>query len=74
MTHLSVSEVARRLGVRPREISDLLYARMLSDRHCPIVAGRRLIPEEYVADAAAALRARGRDGGGPCTSTPTGST
>src|SRR5258707_4235080 len=45
---LSVSEVARRLGVAPRVISDLFYQRRLSDDVCPLVSGRRLIPVEYV--------------------------
>ena len=27
MSHLTASEVARRLGVRPRDISDLFYRR-----------------------------------------------
>jgi hypothetical protein len=56
LRHLSVSEVARRLGVRPRVISDLFYQRELRDDLCPIVAGRRLIPEAYVSAIAEALR------------------
>ena len=45
---LSVSEVARRIGARPKDISDLFYCRELRDDLCPIVAGRRLIPETYL--------------------------
>ena len=45
---LSVSEAARRLGAKPKDISDLFYARALRDDIAPIVAGRRLIPEDYV--------------------------
>lgn len=45
---LSVSEVARLLGAKPKDISDLFYARELRDDIAPIVAGRRLIPEDYV--------------------------
>ena len=45
---LSVSEVARLLGAKPKDISDLFYARELRDDIAPIVAGRRLIPENYV--------------------------
>jgi hypothetical protein len=60
MSHHTVSEVARRLGVRPREISDLFYQRRLSDESCPIVGGRRLIPPDYVPTIASALQARGR--------------
>ncbi len=55
---LSVSEVARRAGVPPREISDLFYRRALRDDLCPIVGGRRLIPESYVPEITAALERR----------------
>jgi hypothetical protein len=53
--HLTVSDVARRLGVRPRDISDLFYARQLDDGVCPVVGGRRLIPGDYVPAIATAL-------------------
>lgn len=56
--HLTVS-VARLLGVRPRDISDLFYRRVLRDDLCPIVGGRRLIPPSYVSVIAAALRRAG---------------
>lgn len=56
MSHLSVSEAARRLGARPRDISDLFYRRLLRDDLCPIVAGRRLIPPDYLDCIAQALR------------------
>lgn len=58
--HLSVSEVARRLGSMPRDISDLFYRRELRDDLCPIVGGRRLIPESYVPEIEAALRRNNR--------------
>jgi hypothetical protein len=64
MSHHTVSEVARRLGVRPREISDLFYQRRLSDERCPVVGGRRLIPPDYVPTIASALQARGSTGQG----------
>jgi len=60
MPYLSVSEAARRLGTRPKDISDLFYRRMLRDDLCPIVAGRRLIPEDYLDCIAAALKRQGR--------------
>lgn len=59
MKHLSVSEAARRLGARPRDISDLLYRRRLSDDSCPIVGGRRLIPESLLDVIEMALRHAG---------------
>ena len=55
----SVSEVARRLGVKPRDISDLFYRRELNDDLCSIVAGRRLIPEDYLPVISETLNGRG---------------
>jgi len=62
---LSVSEAARRLKARPRDISDLFYRRHLRDDLCPIVAGRRLIPEDYLEIIADHLRRAGRLCGRP---------
>jgi hypothetical protein len=53
--YFSVSDVARRLGATPRDISDLLYRRELRDDLCPIIGGRRLIPESYIHQIEAAL-------------------
>ena len=60
MSHLSVSEVARRLGANPQDISDLFYKRKLRDDLCPIMAGRRLIPLDYLDQIRLALRRYGR--------------
>lgn len=60
MAHISVSEAARRLGAKPKDISDLFYRRVLRDDLCPIVAGRRLIPENYLCMVAHALKRAGR--------------
>ena len=60
MDYLSVSEAARRLGARPKDISDLFYRRALRDDLCPIVAGRRLIPETYLGMIGLALKRAGR--------------
>jgi hypothetical protein len=57
---VTVSEVARRIGARPKDISDLFYLRKLDDRQCPVVGGRRLIPEEYIPVIAMVLRDAGR--------------
>ena len=62
--YLTVSDVARRLDVRPRLITDLFYQRRLSDARCPIVGGRRLIPEDYVSTIAFALREQSGEEGG----------
>jgi hypothetical protein len=58
--HLSVSEAARRLDARPKDISDLFYRRALRDDLCPIVAGRRLIPENYLEVIRDALKRTGK--------------
>jgi len=60
MAYLSVSESARRLGAKPRDISDLFYRRTLRDDLCPIVAGRRLIPENYLDVIRLTLKRAGR--------------
>lgn len=62
---LSVSDVARKLEeqlgcpVRPRDISTLLYDRVIDDSRCPVVGTRRVIPLEMLPDIEAALIARG---------------
>jgi hypothetical protein len=65
MQYVSVSEAARRLRAKPRDISDLFYRRQLRDDLCPIVAGRRLIPESYLDLVALALKHAGRPLGKP---------
>jgi hypothetical protein len=59
-TYHTVSQAARRWGVPPRLISDLFYSRRLDDARCPIVGGRRLIPDDYMPEIEAALRHAGR--------------
>ncbi len=56
---LSVGDVARQLGVRPSRITQLFYERRLRDDLCPVVAGRRLIPPDYVQFIAMELRRKG---------------
>ena len=60
LSHLSVSEAARRLGANPQDISDLFYKRKLRDDLCPIMGGRRLIPLEYLDQIVKALKDAGR--------------
>ena len=63
--HMSVGEAAdhlsRELGVtvNPRWITTLFYERRLRTDLCPIVGGRRLIPQSYLPMIAMALRRRG---------------
>jgi hypothetical protein len=59
--YLTVSEAARQIpGARPKDISDLLYLRRLDVGRCPLFAGRRMIPVNYLDEVAAALRQAGR--------------
>jgi len=60
MHFYSVSEAARHLRARPKDISDLFYRRELRDDLCPIVAGRRIIPEDYMDLIRQALRRHGK--------------
>jgi hypothetical protein len=59
MRYWWVSEVARKCGVPPKIISQLFYDRQLSDDICPVVGGRRLIPDHYVGEIERLLRQRG---------------
>jgi hypothetical protein len=71
MKVLTVSEVARSLGVAPYRISELFYRRILNDTVCPVVSGRRLIPVEYLPEIEAEFRRRGLMGE-PVTTTGVG--
>ncbi len=46
--------------MKPKDISDLFYQRELRDDLCPIVAGRRIIPESYLDMIHMALKRHGR--------------
>jgi hypothetical protein len=60
MRSFVVSDVARLLGCNPKDISDLFYQRKLDVDRCPIVGGRRLVPEDYLPEIKAVLQATGR--------------
>ena len=53
---LFVGAVAARLNVSPHVVSYLFQMRRLDCNLCPVVAGRRLIPEEYVPEIAREVR------------------
>lgn len=57
---LSVSDAANRLGARPQDITAAFYARHLDCDRCPVVAGRRLIPADYIEAMAIELRRLGK--------------
>jgi hypothetical protein len=59
VNHVTVSQAARLWGIPPRLISDLFYARRLDDRRCQVVAGRRLIPADYLTEIERVLRESG---------------
>jgi hypothetical protein len=59
MTHLTVSQVARQFGIRPRVISDLFYSRILDDTRCPIAGRVRLVPSNYLPRVKRVLSERG---------------
>jgi hypothetical protein len=57
----TISDVARKLDVAPRTISDLFYGRHLDEGHCPRDhRGRRTIPASYVGEIERVLRERGK--------------
>ncbi len=56
---LGVGDVARRLGVRPAQVTQLFYERRLREDLCPIISGRRIIPEDYLPVIAMELRRKG---------------
>jgi len=66
---LSISEVADRMGCRPRDVSDLLYQRKIDPRTCLIKGGRRLLPESILPEIETLLRRAGRVAGFPAIET-----
>ena len=61
---LAVSEAARVIGAKPRDVSNLFYRRELRDDLCPLVGGRRVIPREYLPEIERVLRRAGKINGG----------
>lgn len=55
----TVGEIAKRYGVQPWRITQLFYAGKLRDDLCPILSGRRFIPDDYVPQVVAALKRQG---------------
>jgi hypothetical protein len=66
MSILTVGQAAREISsefgvtVRPKVVSDALYAGALRDDLCPVVGGRRLIPRELLPNLVSALRRAGK--------------
>jgi hypothetical protein len=57
---MSVSDAARVLKARPRDVSDLFYRRRLRDDLAPIIGGRRMIHPHLIDVIAMALRRDGK--------------
>lgn len=56
---VGVGDIAKRLSVRPHQITALFYEGRLRDDLCPIVSGCRIIPESYIAVISMELRRKG---------------
>ena len=55
-------ELSRQLGteVRPRDVSDVIYRRRVAAERCPILGGRRWIPDDMIREIERELRQLGR--------------
>ena len=53
---LSIGEAALRLNATPKQLTDGMYRRWFDNIRCPIVSGRRMIPEDYLDEMSAVLR------------------
>ena len=60
MSLISISQAAEELRVPPRAISDLFWQGQLDRNCCPVVAGRRVIPRDYLPAIRAVLVAKGK--------------
>ncbi len=59
-SHVNVSEAARELGARPKDISELFYKRQLRDDLAPIIGGRRMIDRALLDVIRMALKRAGK--------------
>ena len=57
---MTPSEVARRLGCSPVDVTQVFYRRMLPDGLAPIERGRRQIPETALEQIRETLAAAGK--------------
>jgi hypothetical protein len=61
MQYYGVGDVSARLGGVPRRVlSDGFYTGLLDAARCPLVSGRRLIPEDYLPELEETLRRVGK--------------
>jgi hypothetical protein len=57
---LSLSDVARELGVPPKFLADLFYRGRLDAGRCGTFAGRKVIPRSYVTEIRRVLAELGK--------------
>jgi len=53
-------ELAKRWGILPKIITDCFYQGKLRDDICPVVSGRRIIPDWYIEHIERVLRREGK--------------
>jgi hypothetical protein len=54
--HFNLGQAARKIGCRPRDLSDRFYDGRLTDQHCQFIAGKRFIRADQLPAIAAILR------------------
>lgn len=54
-TLLTASEVADRIQRTPRQVTDVLYRRLVDTSECRLIGGMRLIPESLIPAIASAI-------------------
>jgi len=59
-TFISVGQAAAKFKISPRVIATLFYTRKFRDDLCPVVAGRRLIPADYLPEIERVLCREGK--------------
>lgn len=60
MNFLSITQAADAIGVRPRIISDLIYARAVDLARCPMFGNRRIVEASYLPALRQLLVQRGK--------------
>lgn len=56
----SITDAAAEIGCRPRDISDGFYGRQLDESRVFRLAGRRVIPAEYLPEVRRVMLERGK--------------
>jgi hypothetical protein len=57
---ISLTDAARRLGVLPKLLSDLLWLRELDRDRCPLIGRTRAVPLDYLPEIRALLVKKGK--------------